>query len=143
MNGAVSRQHRGRAGLPRVAYYAVSGLLAAVFLFPIAWTILTSLKPRDEANASPPTFLPTHIAWEIDEVDGDDIGRFATGHSRAELGHELCIGDDVELDLGRVSRVVRLHDGLYETAIGVADPKRDASGGAGGLMGRNDRAEHG
>lgn len=64
MDVAVSRSRRGRAALPRVAYYAVSGVLAAVFLFPIAWTILTSLKPRDEANASPPTFLPTHIAWD-------------------------------------------------------------------------------
>ncbi len=48
----------------RILYYLVSGLLALVFLFPLAWSALSSIKPPDEAQAAPPTFLPTHISWD-------------------------------------------------------------------------------
>jgi multiple sugar transport system permease protein len=48
----------------RALYYLLGLVLAAVFLFPLAWTALTSLKPPAEAQASPPTFLPSHLSWD-------------------------------------------------------------------------------
>ncbi|MCC7448224.1 MAG: carbohydrate ABC transporter permease [Anaerolineae bacterium] len=48
----------------RIVYYAFSLILAFLFLFPIAWSILTSLKPTIEASASPPTFLPSYISLD-------------------------------------------------------------------------------
>ena len=38
--------------------------MAVLFIFPLAWSILTSLKPAIEASAVPPTGLPTSISWE-------------------------------------------------------------------------------
>ncbi len=48
----------------RSLYYLLCLVLAAVFLFPLAWTALTSLKPPAEAQASPPTFFPSHLSWD-------------------------------------------------------------------------------
>ncbi len=48
----------------RVLWYAVCGTLAFVFLFPVAWSALTSVKPTLEASASPPTFLPSRLTFE-------------------------------------------------------------------------------
>ncbi len=33
--------------------------IAVLFIFPIFWAVLTSFKPAGEANASPPTFIPS------------------------------------------------------------------------------------
>jgi len=65
MQSAVATPRRRRpfpAG--RILYYLVGGVLAVVFLFPLAWSALTALKPPDEAQAAPPTFLPSHISWD-------------------------------------------------------------------------------
>lgn len=55
-------QRRRRIG--RFAFYAVCILLAALFLFPIVWSTLTSVKPPAEASAVPPTYLPSSITLD-------------------------------------------------------------------------------
>jgi multiple sugar transport system permease protein len=50
----------GRAG----GFYLLAGTVAVLFLFPLAWAVLTSLKPAAEASASPPTFLPRALSTE-------------------------------------------------------------------------------
>jgi multiple sugar transport system permease protein len=63
----------------KVVLYLVCIVLAIMFLFPIAWSILSSLKPPAEASASPPTFLPSRITLEnyvkLNEY-GDGIGQY-------------------------------------------------------------------
>lgn len=49
--------------LSRGALYAICILLAVLFLFPIVWTFMSSVKPPAEASASPPTFLPSQISF--------------------------------------------------------------------------------
>jgi multiple sugar transport system permease protein len=46
------------------AIYVACILLAVIFLFPIFWSVLTSLKPPAEALASPATGLPTRLSWD-------------------------------------------------------------------------------
>ncbi len=58
------RPRRRRVRPSRIAYYTLCGVLTIVFLFPLAWSALTALKPADEAQAIPPTFLPSHISWD-------------------------------------------------------------------------------
>ncbi|MFO7635033.1 MAG: carbohydrate ABC transporter permease [Caldilinea sp.] len=57
-----SSRVRRRTGL--IALYTVSILLAVLFLFPIVWSTLTSIKPPAEASAVPPTYLPSSITFE-------------------------------------------------------------------------------
>lgn len=47
-----------------VLIYIVCIILAILFLFPIVWTGINSVKPPAEASASPPTFLPSRIEFE-------------------------------------------------------------------------------
>lgn len=47
-----------------VLYYTVCILLALLFLFPIAWSFLTSIKIPEEANASPPNLWPSTLSLE-------------------------------------------------------------------------------
>ena len=44
--------------------YVVLTILAILFLFPIAWSLLNSLKQPSEALAVPPTYLPTRIVFD-------------------------------------------------------------------------------
>lgn len=46
------------------AAHAAYALLAALFLFPFAWSAINSVKPAAEASASPPTFLPSRLSFE-------------------------------------------------------------------------------
>jgi multiple sugar transport system permease protein len=64
MPASTARARRRATLATRTLYYTVCSVLALIFLFPIAWTLLTSLKPSEEASASPPTFLPTHLSWD-------------------------------------------------------------------------------
>jgi len=50
--------------LRRGAFYFACTALAAVFLAPLLWAMLTSIKPGAETTAVPPTFLPSRIALE-------------------------------------------------------------------------------
>ncbi len=45
-------------------YYAVCSLLALLFLFPIAWSFFTSIKPPAEANAAPPNLWPSSLSFD-------------------------------------------------------------------------------
>jgi multiple sugar transport system permease protein len=45
-------------------FYIVCVVLAAFFLFPLVWAMLTSVKPGNEVNISPPTFWPSRLAFE-------------------------------------------------------------------------------
>jgi len=62
-----------------VAFYVVCGALAVGFLFPLGWSMLTSLKPAAEIVGSPPTWLPRALTLEnytrLDEV-GAGIWRY-------------------------------------------------------------------
>lgn len=44
--------------------YLVLTVLALLFLFPIGWSLLNSLKKPSEALSVPPTYLPTEIVFE-------------------------------------------------------------------------------
>lgn len=48
----------------RIALYAAAITLAVLFLFPIIWSTLTSIKPPAEASATPPTYLPSTITFD-------------------------------------------------------------------------------
>ena len=56
------RRIRQRAQLI-LKYFALI-VLALLFLFPIVWSLLNSLKRPSEALAVPPTYLPTEIVFE-------------------------------------------------------------------------------
>ena len=45
-------------------YFGVCTVLALMFLFPIAWSILTSFETRAESMASPPLYWPTRLSLE-------------------------------------------------------------------------------
>lgn len=47
-----------------ILIYAVCILLAILFLFPIVWSVLTSFKPPAEAQATPPTYLPSYLTYQ-------------------------------------------------------------------------------
>jgi len=64
MQSVAAKPHRPAVRLSRVLYYVICGVLAVIFLFPLAWSALTSIKPPAEAQAAPPTFLPSHISWD-------------------------------------------------------------------------------
>jgi multiple sugar transport system permease protein len=48
----------------RPTWYAICSLFGALFLAPIFWSILTSLKVPPEANAAPPQFLPSQLSLQ-------------------------------------------------------------------------------
>jgi multiple sugar transport system permease protein len=45
-------------------FHTVSMFLAAVFLFPLLWALLNSLKTKDEANQQPPTWFPHSLSLD-------------------------------------------------------------------------------
>lgn len=64
--GTVSarRGKRGPSTLLRTAgFHTFSTALAIAFLFPLVWAALNSVKRPDEANQSPPTWLPH--SWSL------------------------------------------------------------------------------
>jgi multiple sugar transport system permease protein len=52
------------AWLPRLLLLGVSLGFLAMFLFPLAWSLLTSLMPAGESSTSPPTYLPSRLSLE-------------------------------------------------------------------------------
>ena len=44
--------------------YVILVVLAILFLFPIVWSFLNSIKLPSEAMAVPPTYLPTQVSYE-------------------------------------------------------------------------------
>jgi multiple sugar transport system permease protein len=72
---AAQRRQRPARYMGRFVFYLLCSVLAVIFLFPLAWTVLTSIKPAAEAAASPPTFLPSHISWaNYASLFGPDTG---------------------------------------------------------------------
>jgi len=61
---ATAGRPRARWGRPATAstYYLLCAVLAVLFLFPIVWTAIASVKAPAEANQSPPTFVPHHLS---------------------------------------------------------------------------------
>ena len=45
----------------RALLYVVCIVLAVLFLFPVVWAAVSSVKPPPEASAVPPTFLPSQV----------------------------------------------------------------------------------
>ncbi|QIN83288.1 ABC transporter permease subunit [Rubrobacter tropicus] len=50
--------------IANVAYYALMIVLAVVFLLPLIWMFVSSLKPESEVLVIPPSFFPTEIRWQ-------------------------------------------------------------------------------
>src|SRR5947209_16043837 len=85
-------RRQARIGL-RASYYVTSSALAIIFLAPIVWTIITSLKPPAEASASPPTFLPTFLSWGNYQhlaAFGDGIFTYTFNSAAVAFGTVLC-----------------------------------------------------
>jgi multiple sugar transport system permease protein len=55
---------RPRRWLPSVLFYGVGAGLAALFVFPVLWSLFTSLMPAAEASTSPPTYWPSRLTLE-------------------------------------------------------------------------------
>lgn len=47
----------------RISIYVLCIILAILFLLPIFWSAMTSVKPPQEASAVPPTYLPSTITF--------------------------------------------------------------------------------
>jgi multiple sugar transport system permease protein len=45
-------------------FHAVSAFLAALFLFPLLWALLSSLKTKSEANQQPPSWFPHSLSLD-------------------------------------------------------------------------------
>ncbi|SDH58462.1 carbohydrate ABC transporter permease [Nonomuraea jiangxiensis] len=68
------------------AFHLVAGVLAVLFLFPLLWAVLNSLKSPTEANASPPTFLPSSLSLGNYET----LGKYGAGIA-AYTGNSLLV----------------------------------------------------
>jgi multiple sugar transport system permease protein len=62
---AVSPSHKP-TGLTfgRGLIYVICITLSILFLFPIFWSVMSSLKPPAEASASPPTLFPSYVTLD-------------------------------------------------------------------------------
>jgi multiple sugar transport system permease protein len=76
----------------RLLWYLVCSGTAAVFLAPMAWSLLTSLKTPAEANTAPPTPLPSRLSLENYAAllnYGDGMLRYF-GNSLVVAGLTVC-----------------------------------------------------
>lgn len=69
-----ARTRRSRLSVWRALIYIVCIVLAVLFLFPVVWSAISSVKPPPEASAIPPTFLPSRIDF-ANYVKLNDYGR--------------------------------------------------------------------
>lgn len=70
-----------RAPLRRFADYAVLGVLAFLFVLPVLYLLLGSLKPSGEVLNGLSGFLPTHLSFDnyahvLDALNSDSTGYF-------------------------------------------------------------------
>lgn len=82
-------RHRSllRQAVPDIAWWAICGLVALMFLFPLAMVVLTVLKTSSEAAASPPHYLPHHISGQNFRSLADaDIWRYVLNSAAVALG---------------------------------------------------------
>jgi multiple sugar transport system permease protein len=66
---------RWRRNTTRFVIYTICIVLVALFLFPVLWSTLTSVKPAAEASAVPPTYLPSRISFE----NYEKLNRYGAG----------------------------------------------------------------
>lgn len=59
----LSRGARIQSGFRGTAFHLVSSVLAVVFLLPILWAVMNSLKSPTEANQAPPTLFPHSLSF--------------------------------------------------------------------------------
>ncbi len=63
---APSRRNRSaktRTLIKNSATHVVLVALSLIFIFPIAWLLLTAVKPMTEVLHDPPIWVPTHFEW--------------------------------------------------------------------------------
>ncbi len=53
-----------RSRCASAAFYGLGFGFAALFLFPLLWSFLTSLMPPSQSSTSPPTYLPSGLSFE-------------------------------------------------------------------------------
>ncbi|MEU1803875.1 carbohydrate ABC transporter permease [Streptomyces sp. NPDC019937] len=73
--------HAPRRRLRHLADYAVLGVLAFVFILPVLYLLLGSLKPSDEVLNGLTGFLPTHLTFDnyahvLTALNSDSTGYF-------------------------------------------------------------------
>lgn len=68
--------------------YFVCIVLAVLFLFPIVWSAISSLKPPAEASAIPPTFLPSQVDFR-NYMKLNDYGRGVWNYVGNSVGTAL------------------------------------------------------
>ena len=73
-SSTTTSSNRPRFSFWRMVLYAICIVLAILFLFPIVWTAISSVKPPPEASAAPPTFLPSRVGFG-NYVKLNDYGR--------------------------------------------------------------------
>ncbi|HTX06992.1 MAG TPA: carbohydrate ABC transporter permease [Solirubrobacteraceae bacterium] len=79
-----------RQAMPDVAWWAICGLVALMFLFPLAMVVFTVLKTPSEAAATPPHYLPHHISGQNFRALSDaDIWRYVLNSAVVSLGTVL------------------------------------------------------
>jgi multiple sugar transport system permease protein len=69
------RSTRWRRSTTLIVIYTTCIVLVALFLFPVLWSTLTSVKPAAEASAVPPTYLPSRISFE----NYEKLNRYGAG----------------------------------------------------------------
>ena len=57
------RSLKGKRLVGSAIVHAILIFFAVAFLFPLAWMVLTSLKPLDETMKIPPSWIPSEILW--------------------------------------------------------------------------------
>src|SRR5450830_433210 len=58
-----------RRAAASASFHIVSGALAIVFLFPLVWAVINSVKTPAEANQAPPTLIPKSFSLELRDLD--------------------------------------------------------------------------
>jgi multiple sugar transport system permease protein len=78
-----------RRSMPRVAWYTICILIAALMLFPLVMLVLTAIKTPAEAASSPPTYFPKKISFENFAAlnsSGDGLIRYVLNSIIAAVG---------------------------------------------------------
>jgi len=95
------RQSELRRAMPAVAWWAICGLIALMFLFPLAMLALTVIKSPGEAAASPPYYIPHHVSLEnFNEIGntGSGIIQYVLNSALVSLG--TVVGSVIVATLG-------------------------------------------
>lgn len=73
--------HRSRSAVSGTPYHLFSGILAAIFLIPLIWVALNSIKSSQEANQQPPTWYPHTFSlenYQLLATYGEGVGVYLT-----------------------------------------------------------------